>query len=105
MIRPGMDIWDCLRPVISEEKIDRLLLKGERVVFAPGPDTPLLEWLVNNQRLDDGSRFLMAWDASILDQIVERRITFVVGRVPRTALPDDRACSGLPRSSTSSGTP
>jgi len=90
-IKPGMDLWDCLRPVISEEKIDRLLLKNERVVFTPGGDTPLLEWLVSNQRLDDGSRILMAWDASILDQIVERRITFVVGashelRAPMTAL-------------------
>ena len=91
MIEPGMDLWDCLRPIISEEKIDRLLLKNERVVFSPGPDIPLLEWLVNDQRLEDGSRFLMAWDASILDQIVERRITFVVGashelRSPMTAL-------------------
>ena len=91
MIKPGLDLWDCLRPVISEEKIDRLLLKNERVVFSPGEGTPLLEWLVNDQRLDDGSRFLMAWDASILDQIVERRITFVVGashelRSPMTAL-------------------
>ncbi|MGK2933388.1 MAG: sensor histidine kinase [Solirubrobacterales bacterium] len=91
MIKPGMDLWDCLRPIISEEKIDRLLLKNERVVFSPGPDTPLLEWLVNDQTLKDGSRFLMAWDASVLDQIVERRITFVVGashelRSPMTAL-------------------
>jgi hypothetical protein len=64
MIKPGMDLWDALRPVISEEKIDRLLLKGERVVFSPGPEVPLLEWLVNDQQLEDGSRFLMAMNCA-----------------------------------------
>ncbi|MGK2955993.1 MAG: sensor histidine kinase [Solirubrobacterales bacterium] len=90
-IKPGMNIWDCLRPVINEEKIDRMLIKGERVIFAAGSDVPLLEWLLSEERLDDGSRILMAWDADILDEIVQRRITFVVGashelRSPMTAL-------------------
>lgn len=91
MIKPGMDVWDCLRGAISEEKIDRLLLNEDRVIFAAAPDLPLLEWLVSPERLADGSRILMAWDADILDEIVQRRITFVVGashelRSPMTAL-------------------
>lgn len=91
MIEPGRDIWDCLRPVISEEKIDRMLLREERIVFATDPDLPLLEWLINPGRLSDGSRILMAWDAGILDEMVQRRISFVVGaahelRSPLTAL-------------------
>ncbi len=90
-IEPGRDIWDCLRPIVNEEKIDRMLLREERVVFAARPDLPLLEWLMNPERLPDGSRILMAWDADILDEMVQRRITFVVGashelRSPLTAL-------------------
>ncbi|MBK5233242.1 MAG: HAMP domain-containing histidine kinase [Thermoleophilia bacterium] len=91
MIEPGSDIWECLRPVINEEKIDRMLLRGERVVFRTDPGLPLLEWLISDRHPDDGSRVLVAWDASITDRVVQRRITFVVAashelRSPLTAL-------------------
>lgn len=90
-IKPGLDIWGCLRPLTNEEKIDRLLLHGERVVFSPGPDLPLLEWLMSPHHLADGGRAVMVWDATILDELVEQRIAFVVGashelRSPLTAL-------------------
>lgn len=91
MIEPGKDMWQCLRPVINEEKIDRMLLRGERVVFRTDPKLPLLEWLISENHPDDGSRVLVAWDADITDRLVQKRITFVVGashelRSPLTAM-------------------
>lgn len=86
----GMDIWDALTPVINEEKIDRVLL-GERAVFRMSPDLPLLEWLMSDQTLSGGEKILMAWPAEITDEIIQGRITFIMGashelRSPLTAL-------------------
>lgn len=89
-VEVGMNIWDALTPVVNEEKIDRVLL-GERVVFGMSPELPLLEWLMSDQTLSGGEKILMAWPAVITDEIIQGRITFIMGashelRSPLTAL-------------------
>lgn len=89
-IEVGMNIWEALTPVVNEEQIDRVL-RGERAVFKMGPDLPLLEWLLGDRTLAGGVKILMAWPAELTDEIVQKRITFIVGashelRSPLTAL-------------------
>lgn len=88
---PGANLYEALAAVASEEKLDRLLLRSEKVMFSAGPDLPLLEWLINGEDLDDGNRILMAWDPQITDEMVQRRATFSMAaahelRSPLTAL-------------------
>ena len=89
-LEPGVNVWDALKPVVNEEKIDRMM-RGERVVFSTGSGRPMLEWLIADDRLSDGTVILMAWDVVITDELVEGRITFIVSashelRSPMTAL-------------------
>jgi signal transduction histidine kinase len=87
----GANLYRALAGVANEEKLDRLLLRGEKVMFSAGPGLPLLEWLINGERMDDGSLILMAWDPEITDEMVQRRATFSMAaahelRSPLTAL-------------------
>ncbi len=89
-LEPGVSIWDALTPIVNEEKID-LILRGERVLFGMGPDLPLLEWMMSESLPSDGTKILMAWPAVITDEIIQGRITFIMGashelRSPLTAL-------------------
>jgi signal transduction histidine kinase len=89
-VEVGENFWDAMRPYVNDEKIDRLLT-GERVAFAVMPDLPLLEWLLGDRRLADGSRILAAWPATITDELIQGRTTFIMGashelRTPLTAL-------------------
>ena len=89
-LEPGVNVWEALKPVISEEKIDRMM-RGERVIFRTSPEQPMLEWLLAADQPDDGSVILMAWDIAITDEIVQGRITFIMSashelRSPLTAL-------------------
>lgn len=87
---PGANVWEALSPVINVEKIDRMM-RGERALFSAGPGLPVLEWLLGDDLPDDGTVILMAWDASITDEIIQGRVTFIMGashelRSPLTAL-------------------
>jgi signal transduction histidine kinase len=87
----GAQLYSVLAEATNEEKLDRLLLRGEKVMFSAGPGLPLLEWLVNGGSLDDGNLILMAWDPMITDEMVQRRATFSMAaahelRSPLTAL-------------------
>ncbi len=87
----GVSIYEALSAATNEEKLDRLLLRGEKVMFSAGPDTPLLEWLVNRETLTQGYLLLMAWNPAITDRMVQRRATFAMAaahelRSPLTAL-------------------
>lgn len=87
----GVNVYEALSDVTNEEKLDRLLLRGERVMFSAGPDLPVLEWLVNRESLSKGDRMLLAWDPDITDEMVQRRATFSMAaahelRSPLTAL-------------------
>ncbi len=89
-LEPGADVWSALKPVVNEEKIDRMM-RGERVIFRTSPESPMLEWLIAADHPDDGSVILMAWDIAITDEIVQGRITFSMSashelRSPLTAL-------------------
>jgi signal transduction histidine kinase len=88
---PGAQLYTALAEAANEEKLDRLLLRGEKVMFSAGEGLPLLEWLVNGGSLDDGNLILMAWDPMITDEMVQRRATFSMAaahelRSPLTAL-------------------
>ena len=88
---PGANLFEALGPFANEEKLDRMLLRGEKVMFPPGPGRPNLEWLVSERRLSDGQQFIMAWDPDLTDALVERRATFSMAaahelRSPLTAL-------------------
>jgi signal transduction histidine kinase len=91
MAVPGANLLEALPPATNREKIDRLLLRGEKVMFSAGPDVPLLEWLVADHVLPGGDLILMAWDPDITDEMVQRRATFAMAaahelRSPLTAL-------------------
>ena len=73
---PGKNLYDALVPFANEEKIDRLLLKSEKVMFSPGPQHPILEWVVHDETVSNGDRLIMAWDPAITDQMLQRRATF-----------------------------
>jgi len=88
---PETQLYEVLSEAANEEKLDRLLLRGEKVMFSAGPGLPLLEWLVNGEDLNDGSMILMAWDPNLTDEMVQRRATFSMAaahelRSPLTAL-------------------
>jgi signal transduction histidine kinase len=88
---PGVSLYKALEPCANEEKLDRMLLRTEKVMFPPDPDQPLLEWLVHHEPLSDGSQILMAWDPDITDEMVQRRATFSMAaahelKSPLTAL-------------------
>jgi signal transduction histidine kinase len=90
-VSPGVNLYEALAPAANEEKLDRLLLRGEKVMFSAGPGLPLLEWLVSAEKLGDGAMILMAWDPEITDEMVQRRATFSMAaahelRSPLTAL-------------------
>jgi signal transduction histidine kinase len=87
----GANMYEALAEAANEEKLDRLLLRGEKVMFSAGPGLPLLEWLINDGRLVNGNHILMAWDPDITDEMVQRRATFAMAaahelRSPLTAL-------------------
>ena len=87
----GVSVYEALSTAANEEKLDRLLLRGEKVMFSAGPDVPLLEWLVNEETLTQGHLLLMAWNPDITDELVQRRATFAMAaahelRSPLTAL-------------------
>jgi signal transduction histidine kinase len=87
----GVSIYEALSAATNEEKLDRLLLRGEKVMFGAGPDLPVLEWLINHEGLSNGGRMLLAWDPAITDEMVQRRATFSMAaahelRSPLTAL-------------------
>jgi len=87
----GVSIYEALSAATNEEKLDRLLLRGEKVMFSAGPDTPLLEWLINRKTLTQGYLLLMAWNPAITDKMIQRRATFSMAaahelRSPLTAL-------------------
>jgi len=89
-LKPGVNVWDALGPTVNEEKVDRMM-RGERVLFRAAPGLPVLEWLISVDHPADGTVILMAWDASITDEIVQGRVTFIMGashelRSPLTAL-------------------
>jgi len=91
MVVQGANLLKVLQPAANPEKIDRLLLRGEKVMFRAEPELPLLEWLVADDKLPGGDLILMAWDPLITDEIVERRATFAMAaahelRSPLTAL-------------------
>lgn len=86
----GMNIWEAMGGFTNEEKIDRIM-RGERIVLAVGPDQPVLEWMIADERPEDGSLVLMVWEAAITDKVIQGRITFIMGashelRSPLTAL-------------------
>jgi len=90
-IDPGANLHEVLRRHANEEKVDRLLLRGEKVMFNAGPDKLLLEWLVHHEPLPNGDWILMAWDPDLTDQMVQRRAAFSMAaahelRSPLTAL-------------------
>jgi signal transduction histidine kinase len=90
-VKPGSDLFEVLQPAANPEKIDRLLLRGEKVMFRAEPDLPLLEWLVADHELPGGDLILMAWDPDLTDEMVRRRATFAMAaahelRSPLTAL-------------------
>jgi signal transduction histidine kinase len=88
---PGVNLYEALAPCANPEKIDRLLLRGEKVMFPPDPGRPVLEWLVHHEALSNGDEMLMAWDPDITDEMVQRRATFSMAaahelKSPLTAL-------------------
>jgi signal transduction histidine kinase len=88
---PGVGLYEALAPVANEEKLDRLLLRDEKVMFSAGQGLPILEWLMNAESLDGGNLILMAWDPMITDEMVQRRAAFSMAaahelRSPITAL-------------------
>jgi signal transduction histidine kinase len=90
-VKVGANLYDAFAPFANEEKIDRLLLKGEKVMFSPGEGLPLLEWLVHHKALSNGDEVVMAWDPDITDELVQRRATFSMAaahelKSPLTAL-------------------
>jgi signal transduction histidine kinase len=90
-IEPGENIHEVLCRYTNEEKVDRLLLRGEKVMFNAGPDRPLLEWLVHDEPLPNGDGILMAWNPDLTDEMVQRRATFSMAaahelKSPLTAL-------------------
>jgi signal transduction histidine kinase len=72
----GSNLYEILGGYTNEEKIDRLLLRGEKVMFAPGSDQPMLEWLVHHEALPNGDEIIMAWDPDLTDELVQRRAMF-----------------------------
>lgn len=88
---PGADMHEVLSRATNEEKVDRLLLRGEKVMFSTGADKPLHEWLVHEEKLSNGNEILMAWDPDFTDQMVQRRAAFSMAaahelKSPLTAL-------------------
>lgn len=88
---PAANIYEALAEAAPEEKLDRMLLRGERVMFSAGPGLPLLEWVVADRGLNDGNSVLIAWDPDLSDELVERRATFSMAaahelKSPLTAL-------------------
>ncbi len=91
MVVPAANLMEVLQPAANPEKIDRLLLRNEKVMFRAEPDLPLLEWLVADHGLPGGDLILMAWDPQITDEMVERRAAFAMAaahelRSPLTAV-------------------
>ena len=89
-MKTGLTIWEALSDSVNEEKIDRLM-RGNRMVFRASPDLPALQWMIADERTYDGSRIVMAWDISLTDELVQKRITFLMSashelRSPLTAL-------------------
>lgn len=87
----GSNIYEALAEAANEEKLDRLLLRGEKVMFSAGAGLPVLEWLINDGKLVNGNHILMAWDPDITDEMMQRRATFAMAaahelRSPLTAL-------------------
>lgn len=91
MVVPGASLLEVLLPAANPEKIDRMLLRGEKVMFRADPELPLLEWLVAEHELPGGDLILMAWDPDLTDEMVQRRAAFAMAaahelRSPLTAL-------------------
>ena len=88
---PGASLPEVLGPAANPEKIDRLLLRGEKVMFRAEPGLPVLEWLVSQHKLPGGDMIMMAWDPDLTDEMVQRRAAFAMAaahelRSPLTAL-------------------
>ncbi len=88
---PGASLPEVLGPAANPEKIDRLLLRGEKVMFRAKPGLPVLEWLVSQYKLPGGDMIMMAWDPNLTDEMVQRRAAFAMAaahelRSPLTAL-------------------
>jgi signal transduction histidine kinase len=87
----GRNFHEVFSEVANPEKLDRLLLHGERVTFRPNPAAPLFDWFLAGEPLPDGSRLLMSWDSDLTDEMQQRRTEFMIGashelRSPLTAL-------------------
>ncbi|MEX1219429.1 MAG: HAMP domain-containing sensor histidine kinase [Solirubrobacterales bacterium] len=87
----GASLYEGLASAANGEKLDRLLLRGEMVMFSAGPELPLLEWLINDGSLGNGNKLLMVWNPALNDEMVERRAAFSMAaahelRSPLTAL-------------------
>lgn len=87
----GFSLYELLRPFAHTEKIDRLLLRRERIIIAFGHDRPRVEWLRGRRRMPDGGHVILAWPAALTDQHVDRRVEFTMSafhelRTPLTAL-------------------
>jgi len=87
----GRGLYELLAPFAHEQKIDRLLLRRERVVFRFSEERPPVEWLRARRRMPDGGHLILAWPARLTDEAVERRVDFTMAafhelRTPLTAL-------------------
>ena len=91
MLSPGVGVREALSPTVAAEKLDRLLLLGEKIAFRTAPDQPELQAMLSGTPLPDGSTLLMVWETSVAESESDQRTTFIMSashelRSPLTAL-------------------
>lgn len=84
-------LYELLAPFAHQQKIDRILLRRERVITAFGDSRPAGEWLRSRRRMENGDFVILVWPADLTDEMASRRVDFAVGafhelRTPLTAL-------------------
>ncbi|MCO5316550.1 MAG: PAS domain-containing sensor histidine kinase [Solirubrobacterales bacterium] len=87
----GRSLYELMEPFAHEQKIDRLLLRRERITTALGADRAPVEWLRGRRRMADGEHLILVWPAELTDEMNERRASFTMAafhelRTPLTAL-------------------
>lgn len=90
-LETGRTMYDLLGAISHEQKVDRVLLRRERVVFELDGDLPTLEWQACPGRLPDGGHLILCWPTVWIDEMLDRRADFSIGafhelRTPLTAL-------------------
>lgn len=87
----GRNLYEILEPFVHEQKIDRMLLRRERIVVQFEGDRPTTEWMRTRKRLANGDHVVLLWPAVLTDDLVDRRVDFAIGafheiRTPLTVL-------------------